>query len=136
MRACLFLLIVSGVQAVAQSETNVSCIERLEIPSYPPLPKQARIAGIVTASVLLGSDGSVGKISTELSSTSKSHDMFQSGVEKSLRASKFAKACAGIELKLIFNFIMAENGAARETQFAFGYPNQFWIVAPQPMVQP
>jgi hypothetical protein len=136
MRACLLLLLFSGIPAVAQSETNIACVERLEIPAYPILAMQARIAGALTATVLLGSDASVGKISAEWSSTFKKGDMFQSAVEKSLRSSTFASACAGKELKLVFNFVMAESLPPPETRFSFGYPNKFWITAPHPLVQP
>jgi len=70
MRA--YLLFLAGLPLMAQTETNIACVERLEIPSYPALAKQARIAGAVTATVLLTNDASVGKISSEWTSQSAS----------------------------------------------------------------
>jgi len=71
MRAYLFLLILSVLPAIAQTETNIACVERVDAPAYPLLAKQARIAGVLTVTVLLGSDASVGKISADWISTFK-----------------------------------------------------------------
>jgi len=140
MHTYLFLLILAGLQAIAQIETNIACVERLEIPAYPALPKQARIAGVLTTIVLLGPEASVGGItsdwSSQRSSGSKIENLFLPGVEKSLRASTFAKSCAGKRVTLVFNFVLSENPRLQETTSFFGYPNQFWIAAPIPLVQP
>src|ERR1700691_6746181 len=99
MRAYLFLLVVSGLPAVAQNETNMSCVERLEIPSYPILAKQARITGVLTVTVPLGPDASAGRISSQWASqwnsVSKPEGLFLPVIEKSLLESRFAKSCAG-----------------------------------------
>lgn len=140
MRACLLLLLSSGILAVAQTETNIACVERLEIPAYPTLAKQARIAGVLTTTVLLGPEASVGRITSEWSSQSisgsKPESIFLPVVEKSLRASTFAKSCAGKRVTLVFNFLLSGNPRLQETASFFGYPNQFWIAAPIPLVQP
>jgi hypothetical protein len=126
MRVFLFLLI-SGLVAVAQTETNIVCVERLEIPTYPPLAKQARIAGVLTASVRLGADGSIGEILSRFTPTSEKEGMFVSVVEESLRASAFAKSCAGKKVGLIFNFVLTEAKASTQLKFSFSYPNQFGL---------
>ena len=114
---------------MAQTDTNMACVERLEIPTYPPLAKQARIAGVLTASVRVGADGSIGNISSQFVPESTKSVMFASAVEESLRASMFAKSCAGKQVRLVFNFVIAEPGASTQVNSSFGYPNQFWIVA-------
>jgi len=129
MRAYLMLLLFSGMRAIGQPETNIACAERLEIPAYPPLAMQARIAGVLTASVRLGADGSIGNISSQFVPESTKSIMFVSAVEESLRASVFAKSCAGKPVRLVFNFVIAEPGASTQLKFSFAYPNQFWIVA-------
>jgi hypothetical protein len=125
---------------MAQTETNISCVERLEIPEYPPLAKAARIAGALTVAVQLGPDSSVGNVSSEWSpqwaSVAKMAGIFVPVVEKSLRESKFAKSCAGKTVTLVFNFVLSENPQQGEIRFLYGYPNQFWVTAPIPLVQP
>jgi len=108
---------------------RTSCVERLEIPTYPALAKQARVAGVLTASVRLGADGSIANISSQVVPESTKSVMFVSAAEESLRASVFAKSCAGKQVRLVFNFVLSEPGASTQPTFSFGYPNQFWIVA-------
>jgi hypothetical protein len=138
MRA--YLLILAGLPLMAQTETNIACVERLEIPTYPPLPKQARIAGTLTVGVQLGPDAAVGSISSEWTpqqaSVAKSGGLFVPVVEKSLRASAFLRSCANKKVTLVFNFVTAESLLPGEVRFSFSYPNQFWISAPSPLLQP
>jgi hypothetical protein len=138
MRA--YLLILAGLPLMAQIETNIACVERLEIPTYPPLPKQARIAGTLTVGVQLGPDAAVGSISSEWTpqqaSVSKSGGLFVPDVEKSLRASAYLKSCANKKVTLVFNFVLGESPLLKEITFSFGPPNQFWITAPMSLVQP
>jgi outer membrane biosynthesis protein TonB len=135
MRTYLLLVAFAGLPAIAQTETNIACVERLDIPTYPPLAKQARISGVLTGVVLLGADGSVAKISSEWAPASKKEGMFASAVEESIRASAFAKSCAGKQVKLVFNFVLSEAGTSTQIKFSFGYPNQFRIDAPLRMNQ-
>jgi hypothetical protein len=62
--------------------------------------------------------------------------LFVPDVEKSLRESKFAKSCAGKKVTLVFNFVMGERLLPKEIRFSFGPPNQFWIAAGTPPLQP
>jgi hypothetical protein len=131
MRA--YLLILAGLPLMAQTETNIACAERLEIPDYPPLAKAARIAGGITASLTVGPDGSAQTITLTTDSGTRPHPILRPSVEKSLGASKFAKVCAGKQVTLVFNFIL---GDAPAPIVLFGYPNRFWITAPPMLVQP
>jgi hypothetical protein len=134
MRACFFLLTLGTLPAIAQSETNISCIERLEIPTYPKLADMARISGVVISNVLLGFNSTVVSIESK-SASGKAHPILLPSVEKAVRASRF-KECAGKQVTLIFNFVLERNDTLQETKYAFSYPNQFWIAAPPMMVQP
>ncbi len=66
----------------------MQCVERLEMPQYPPLAKQARIAGTVTAVVAIASDGAA-------KTTARGHALLTPAVEGAIRASKFHEACGG-----------------------------------------
>ncbi len=140
MRTYLLLLILSALSAVAQTETNMSCVERLEIPTYPVLAKQARIAGALTVTLSLGSDASIRTIASEWTpqpaSLSKTAGIFVPVVEKSLRASTFAKSCGGKTVTLVFNFALDESLLPNEIRSSFSYPDQFWITAPSTLIQP
>jgi hypothetical protein len=60
------LLLVHGL-CVAQhpgtSSTNTECIERLQLPTYPPIAIQARITGTIMATIRLGQSGSMEALS-------------------------------------------------------------------------
>jgi len=43
----------SGQPGPVESPSSIECLEHLEIPDYPPLPRQARIRAIQTVKVLL-----------------------------------------------------------------------------------
>jgi hypothetical protein len=106
-----------------EPETNMACVERLPMPVYPALARQARIEGTVTATVLLSARASVEKITTDfLSKTPKiTGDLIQS-VEDSIRQAAFRAWCGDKTIVLIFDFKIAG-------QESFGFPNKFWIVA-------
>ena len=126
----LMLMACMGV-AFAQSnqdtETNMSCVERLKMPLYPPLAAAARIPGTMTVAVVVASNGS---IQTNIAG----HPLLAEAVEKALRASTFRKTCGGKSVRLIFNFVIDEDSNPGPQRVSFGYPNQFWIsVTPQLM---
>ena len=112
-------------QSNQDSESNMSCIERLQMPVYPPLAAAARISGSVTATVLVASDGSV---QTKVAG----HSILSPAVEKAIRASAFRKTCGGKSIRLVFNFVLGErlDPDRLSQRVSFGYPNQFWISVP------
>jgi outer membrane biosynthesis protein TonB len=129
------LAMVSAGTASAQSnqevESNMSCIERLEIPRYPPLADTARISGTVTAIVTISPDGTVQKTVME----GNAHPLLVPGVENTVRAARFSKTCGGKSIRLVFNFVLGQDRDNWQ-RVSFGYPNQFWISAPPRIVQP
>jgi len=62
MRLLMMLTACLGI-ALAQSnqdtEPNTSCIERLQVPVYPPLAAAARVSGSVTATINLTTNGTI-----------------------------------------------------------------------------
>ena len=55
-RVQMFLLVafcwkVGFSQSTAEDASNISCVARIQLPTYPPLAKQARIQGAVKVSV-------------------------------------------------------------------------------------
>lgn len=104
-------------QSNQENETNMSCVERLQMPVYPPLAAMARVEGRATATVVVASDSSV-------QSEVVGHALLREAVEKAIRTSAFRKTCDGKSVKLIFNFGLDSDPAKK---VSFGYPNQFWI---------
>jgi outer membrane biosynthesis protein TonB len=98
MRLMVTLTLASAVclwTAFAQdTESNMSCVERLQMPVYPPLAAAARISGSVTAAVVVGSDGSV---RTKVAG----HSILSPAVENAIRASAFRKTCDGKSVRLV-----------------------------------
>ena len=109
----------------------MSCVERLQMPVYPPLARQASIAGTVTTIVALMADGSA-QVDAE------GHRLLTQAVEKAIKASIFRKECAGKSIKLLFSFVAGGELDPEKLPYriSFGYPNQFWITAPGMLAQP
>jgi hypothetical protein len=112
-------------QTNQEADSNMSCVERLQMPVYPGLAEQARISGSVTATVLVASDGSP-------QTKAAGHTLLAPAVEKAIRASVFLKTCGGKSVRLVFNFVLGENLDPDKLpqRTSFGYPNQFWISVP------
>jgi hypothetical protein len=125
VRLLLILAACLGVASAQDTESNMACVERLQMPLYPGLAHQARISGTVTAAVSIPAEGAV-RIDA------KGHRLLAPYVEQAIRASTFRKACAGKSVKLIFNFSFDED---RYKAVSFGYPNQFWITVPHPVIE-
>ena len=107
-------------QTNQESESNMSCVERLQMPVYPPLAAVARVEGLATITVVVASDGSV---QTEV----VGHPLLREAVERAVRASVFRKTCDGKSVRMIFHFVLDEDSPPVGQRVSFGYPNQFWI---------
>ena len=72
--AAAFLAAIASAQATdsvpSQADSNMACVERLEIPRYPALATQARIEATVTASVLISPEGLPKESGTEVNGNS------------------------------------------------------------------
>ena len=120
----LLLLMCLTIAVQAADDSNMACVERLEMPTYPPLANAAKVTGQVVALVTLSADG-IRTLETK-SGTGKAHPLLAPTIEKSMRASTFSKDCADKMVTVVFHFVQDERLPLPQT--AFGYPNQFWIV--------
>jgi|SRR5579862_4436566 len=121
----------------AHDGTNMDCIERIEIPRYPPLATQARIESSITASVALSSDGAVHDIKiTAESKYKQARNLFGPPVENVIKAAKFRSGCSEKTITLVFHFDLKGQSDNPEASMSFGYPNVFWIVSEAPLFQP
>ncbi len=116
---------MAAAQSGQDAGTNTSCVDRLEMPVYPPLAQQARISGDLTVTVAINADGT---IHTAL--PAGAHRILSSAVENAVQASVFRKECRGKSVTLVFNFVVAGQPDGKPQRVSFGYPNQFWITVP------
>lgn len=125
-------------QPMTDSGSNTHCIERLRMPAYPQLADAARISGSLTATVVLGTDGSIQNTVLDMGVASATAlRLFPPAVELALRASAFRKTCGGESVTLVFNFVLGEDLDPNHLQqtVSFEYPNRFWISVPAKIVQ-
>ena len=110
-----------------EPDTNVACIERLQMPAYSALSGSE---GTVTASVVLSARGSVEEVRTQLASkTEKVVGVLIHSVEQAVREGTFRSYCGGKTITLVFDFKIAGQPSGNPKQsVAFGYPNRFSIV--------
>ena len=117
----------SGQAGLAESPSNIGCLERLEMPDYPPLPRQARIQGTQTVRVLLSEQATVQTVESSIQvRTTAVEKAFRESAEKALKNSQFVKTCGGKTITLIFHYEYRDD-PNRSSLVAFGPPNHFWI---------
>jgi hypothetical protein len=126
----------SGQASPADRQSNIECLERLEIPEYPPLPRQARIQAIQTVRVLLSDEATVQNIESIVQGNHPTVEKdFKQGAEKALENSRFSKTCGGKTITLVFHYELRDDPNT-SSLFAFGPPNHFWIRYGPVYVQP
>jgi hypothetical protein len=115
----------------SRPDSNASCIERIEMPQYPPLATAAKAEGTVTARVLLGSQGRVQEIKTDPDLTYASdEELLVSPVENAVRQSVFHSNCSGKTVTVVFRFWLIGNLSDHPNQsVSFTAPNIFWITS-------
>ena len=141
LKTALLVFVVSPLalsQSTTADDTNASCIEKLQIPNYPPLARHARLSGTFTTTVVIGPDATVQSISSEMvAKFSQSKGIFIPAIERSLRSSVFARRCGGNTVKLVFQFVLGDGEPSDHGQeVSFAYPNRFWISVPPAFVNP
>jgi outer membrane biosynthesis protein TonB len=113
----------SGQPLPAESPSNIECLERLEIPDYPPLARSARIQATQTVKVLLSNQATVQSIEILKGKAVDIEKFFNEGVEKSLKNSRFSKTCGGKTITLVFQYELSNDNGS----LAFEPPNHFLI---------
>ena len=139
-----FAVMVSSWAAFAQSgsetESNMYCVERIQMPVYPKLADAARISGTLKATVTLDSNGSIHQpIITDMGTASATAKrLFPPAVQEALRRSLFRKNCGGQSVTFVFTFVLGEELDPNHLPqtVSYGYPNRFWISVPPKTVQP
>src|SRR4051794_6704594 len=103
------VLLVAGLrigtaQTPVEPDANMDCIDRLQMPTFPPLARKARVQGTINAAVVLSSQGTVQTINT------KGHPLFVPAVEAVIRAASFRSDCGGKTITLVFDFRLVGSG--------------------------
>jgi len=121
----------AGKTEQSQGDSGAACIERLQIPDYPPLAKQAAISGTLTTSVLLSTLATVQSISTDAKmARGAGAPILITPVETAVRRATFRPNCGGQTVVMIFHFEFGEAVSYTPKQSVmFGYPNTLWIVS-------
>jgi len=134
----LLLLGCRPITPTPVDEQRMSCVERLELPRYPDLPRSARLRGDVEATVTLNGDGSVkGVTFAPHRPPNGSLSYFHGDIEQALRRSKFSSRCPVPTIVVVFEFRLVGNGVEDNYRsVAFRYPNRFEIAASEPLVNP
>ena len=121
------LLVIAPYPALGQpgpgeSPSNIECLERLEIPNYPPLARVARREATQTVKVHLSDQATLQSIEVSLSEPNL-EPLFRGFAEKAIKNSRFSKTCGGKTITLVFHY----ERTADDGSVAFEPPNHFWI---------
>lgn len=120
--------VASGQASPLESSSNINCLEKIEMPEYPELPRAAHIEGVQTVKVLLNDQASVQAIETSFQGNSgNTEEHFAQGAEKAVKNSRFLKACGGKTVTLVLHYEFRD--APQKSLFAFAPPNHFWVRA-------
>ncbi len=115
---------IGKAQNPFEADTNIACVERLQMPAYS-LGRQGQMEGTITASVVLSPKPTVQlQVTTQFASKrQKVAGVLMQAVEKAIERAAFRPYCAGKTVVLIFDFKVGGRQGV-----SFGYPNKFWIV--------
>jgi len=130
----LFALSALPRASAQANQVGIGCFERLELPNYPALPRQARVQGTLKVRIDLSDGGTIESIvSTFEGSSGRTNTLFDADTEKAIRKSRFTKGCPVREITLILHFEFRD---AEGSLFAFRAPNEFWIRTAPVLVNP
>jgi len=122
--------------ALAQSKqdrgSNMSCVELLEMPLYPPLARAARISGSVNVTISIAAGGA-----RKTTMSPSAHLLLTAAIGKALQASAFRTSCAGKSVTLVFNFVFGNDldQDRLPQRVSFAYPNQFYVSTPPQIIE-
>ncbi len=120
-----------------QPEPNFSCVERIDIPNYPPMATAARVEGTVSAKAVVGRSGVAEHVRVD-GGLSIHDDLGMSlrwrflvpPVEAAVRNAVFHRACSDKTVTLVFTFTIIGNRSDHPTQrIEFNHPNIFRITS-------
>ncbi len=126
-----------GGPALAQDQRSVeaaamACIERLQLPEYPPIAASARVTGDVVVRVRLGTSREV-LLEWADAASRPLLSLFDRAIERAVDESTFSPACGGRSIALVFEFRLTQEKVPDEFRaVAFRFPNRFEIIAVSP----
>ena len=130
LAVCLVFSFGGCATRTSNDSTDMACVERLELPSYPSIADSARVEAGVTAAVQLSEDAKVEKVSMGVASGMEyAAKLFYPAVEKAMKASTFLPSCGGRTVQLAFEFPFPTRSETGETvqTVRFKNPNRFEI---------
>ena len=135
------LVATSNLARAAQSDDSrpASCFVKMQLPSYPLLARQARIAGTFQTSVELDDEGHVLRVASRSNASySQVKTILYPAVEASIRASIFSRSCANQTLTMVYHFVLGEGAASKSPRDTlwFSYPNEFFVSTSPEFYQP
>ncbi len=125
--------VICSAQSGANRPTSLECVDLLQIPRYPPVARQARLAGVARVHVSTISGESAAGV--EVSGVPR---ILRQAVERALTTSKFSARCrnGGVD----FIFVFKVSGQPTEINdfgsVTFRWPNEFVISVPPAATQP
>jgi Gram-negative bacterial TonB protein C-terminal len=133
--AILLLLFVSGARP--QTTPRV-CVKHLVSPAYPPLARQARLQGILTANLHIRSDGTVRDVTVSTDEPLlRDHPLLQSEIQRVVRQWTFeCIGCASAEFEhsVRFTYLLdGEDSDQRNQTVAMDLPNEITISDTPPL---
>ena len=108
--------------------SNAACVERLELPTYPLLARQARLAGTLSVTVRLDHNAVVDNVTAkaDLNNNGAQGALFVPVKNAIFHKAQFRQDCADKEVILVFDFrITGDPSDAQQQEAAFGFPNRF-----------
>ena len=114
----------------ADNDPQMSCVERLEVPTFPGIAEFAQVDTGVAAAVLLAQNGTVEKVSFEVTKGMEyAGKLFYPAVDKAMKASQFAASCGGRTVRLLFDFPLPQRSEGGESiqSVRFKHPNHFEV---------
>src|ERR1700693_4796161 len=126
MRYCVVALLVMSRPGIAtaqnpfEPDTNIGCVDGLQMPAYPPSARQAQVEATITASVLLSPKPTVQQLVTTQfkSKTQRASSILMPTVEKAIQEAAFRYDCTDKTVVLIFDFKVAGSPSANPKQTA------------------
>lgn len=108
---------------------GLECYEHLTMPDYPISALQSRVDGSVWTRVQVNSDGTAGKIDTQVvSAWSNGAKLLTPPVDKAIHASKFKPDCAGKTVAVVFRYELHGDSTVHPTVTTREEPpNLVWI---------
>jgi hypothetical protein len=116
----LLSVVVSVCTAALLQAQSTTCLEQLEKPVYPMLPRQARIQGVVTAKFSVNANGI--PINTKV----EGHPLLTEQITSVLSRTHIEGACAG-DFDMTYRFVLEAGTSDEAMPVKFKAPSEFVV---------